>query len=598
MKQNKISKNEDIKSIISLIKWTLLKNKIITIVYSSFLLIAFAFISVPNSRYRVDSISFVLVFTVVAIFFSMIIAVKVFDFLHNKRKVDFYNCIPLSKEKLFIARFISGLLLVFIPFLVATMLAFVAGEPSNDGKEILFLMISIITSYTLLAIMAFCTSTGFNTIFLYLALQAIVPLVALIVELCANNSIPGFLDLSFELYDVRLYLISTMLFTLLYDDVTFSQIFILLLILIIELVICYILCKRRKAENAQNIGYTNSVLTYGLIIVASVVAGIGGSAIATLILNALLVGETLYTLYVFVYVVSSLMICIILIAIIKKSLKPFKRTLGIYGVVLVISAVFLAYTGTGYFGQDIYVPKIEDVKSVTFSVNSASYINSHGESKQYETMNYDTKEDIEKIIDIHDEVVKDLRSTYFYPYLPTGKIFNYHYYEPTGIDTVYIEYELNDGTIVKRQYDENDFYTVDEKENEQFTQKVLTFINEGDYKENTDPLYKMKDINDSEMSKTFISIYKDDFSYVLEDNTKNTKEEIELKRTIIDALLLDIENDENFIPHDNRTYTSKYARNTIRIYASDVRYSSEYIIKDSYTNILQLIEDMNAEMVD
>ena len=53
--------------------------------------------------------------------FALVIAFSQFGYLYKKKQVDFYHSLPVNRGKYFLARYISGVLLFFVPFVLFTM---------------------------------------------------------------------------------------------------------------------------------------------------------------------------------------------------------------------------------------------------------------------------------------------------------------------------------------------------------------------------------------------------------------------------------------------------------------------------------------------
>lgn len=58
----------------------------------------------------------------VVVCFAIIIAFCQFSYLYQKSQVDFYHSLPVSRTKYFFTRFINGILVFFVPFLLFTMI--------------------------------------------------------------------------------------------------------------------------------------------------------------------------------------------------------------------------------------------------------------------------------------------------------------------------------------------------------------------------------------------------------------------------------------------------------------------------------------------
>lgn len=55
---------------------------------------------------------------------AMILGLTGFLYLHSKKQVDFYNCLPVKREQLFAVKFLDGFLILFAAYLINMIAAF------------------------------------------------------------------------------------------------------------------------------------------------------------------------------------------------------------------------------------------------------------------------------------------------------------------------------------------------------------------------------------------------------------------------------------------------------------------------------------------
>ncbi len=77
-------------------------------------------------------------FAIVAVVGAIISGVSGFSFLHSKKQVDFYHSMPVKREKLFLVRFVNGLLMYAVPYLVGLLYAFLITAMSGFMTQNIF----------------------------------------------------------------------------------------------------------------------------------------------------------------------------------------------------------------------------------------------------------------------------------------------------------------------------------------------------------------------------------------------------------------------------------------------------------------------------
>lgn len=108
---------------------------------------------------------------------AVVAGTAMFAYLHDKRKVDFFHSLPLSREKLYLVNFATGAVCVIAPYLVLRVLTLVCAHAMGFGDAIsvgtyLGVMLSDIIFFLLLyALSALSTIVCGNTI-IALLLQA------------------------------------------------------------------------------------------------------------------------------------------------------------------------------------------------------------------------------------------------------------------------------------------------------------------------------------------------------------------------------------------------------------------------------------------
>lgn len=114
--------------------------------------------------------------------FAIIYTVQIFSYMHNKRKVDFYGSLPISRARLFLAKYGAAYLFSIIPMLVFMGIIAIASVctgtlllPQVTNMYVNFIVgtLACISAYGFLSA---CCGTTFNTVIMFIAVCACYPL--------------------------------------------------------------------------------------------------------------------------------------------------------------------------------------------------------------------------------------------------------------------------------------------------------------------------------------------------------------------------------------------------------------------------------------
>ena len=70
------------------------------------------------------------------ILLAVVAGTAMFAYLHDKRKVDFYHSLPISREKLYLVNFVTGAVCVIAPYLVLRVLTLVCAHAMGFGEAV------------------------------------------------------------------------------------------------------------------------------------------------------------------------------------------------------------------------------------------------------------------------------------------------------------------------------------------------------------------------------------------------------------------------------------------------------------------------------
>ena len=136
------------------------------------------------------------------ILLAVVAGTAMFAYLHDKRKVDFYHSLPVSREKLYLVNFVTGAVCVIAPYLVLRVLTLVCahamgfGEAISVGTYLGVILCDILFFLLMYAMSALSTILCGNTI-IALLLQLWVYLAPLAIQMMHE----GLLSLYCKTYD-------------------------------------------------------------------------------------------------------------------------------------------------------------------------------------------------------------------------------------------------------------------------------------------------------------------------------------------------------------------------------------------------------------
>ena len=228
--------------------------------------------------------------------------------------------------------------------------------------------------------------------------------------------------------------------------------------IIVVTIVCYHLCKKRKAETAQN-GFAFAIVEIILKFLTCFTCGLAIGFIMSQLGN---IYSSVLAAYIWRVVGIMIGICasnILLHLAFHRGLSMFKSSLVESLVVFVTTGIFIVIIATGGFGYDTTIPKESEVESVIvkeadreyFIINGKDIVNSYqGDAKR-----------IKKTLELHKEIINKCKAKKhhgFYAltrqsdddYSSVSDEDEYEYtISPTGI---IIKYKLKSGKIITRQY--------------------------------------------------------------------------------------------------------------------------------------------------
>lgn len=326
----------------------------------------------------------------VLIVLATLCGVAMFRYLHDRRQVDFYHALPISRGKLFAVNYISGVLLVLPFYLIVLVIGLIFVSAMGLGDQITgaLLVQSILgniayflLNYTVAVLCTVLTGNTIITVLLGIWAQLGIPVLMVMVQCYQamfyetfSSTVP--LMQTFVLYGSPMcnYLVTfhdthTMyvpLFDTALDVVGGMAVLIYPVILTIVLgVLSYFLFVRRKSENtgmAVSFRRAKAPIKWFM----SMFSGLGFGLIFTVIFSGTSGG--MWFGLVFGVALCHMVVEIIYDFDFKALLHHWKQMI----VLAILAVVVVAGIKNDVFGYDNYIPDVDDIASAAIE---SSYYN-------------------------------------------------------------------------------------------------------------------------------------------------------------------------------------------------------------------------------
>lgn len=383
--------------------------------------------------------------------FAIIYTVQIFSYMHNKRKVDFYGSLPISRARLFLAKYGAAYLFSIIPMLVFMGIIAIASIctgtlllPQVTNMYVNFIVgtLACISAYGFLSA---CCGTTFNTVIMFIAVCACYPLsmvfVRAYIDAFFTGSYTGNFSDSFitnALNPISAYFGNNLIYWIIFSVVCIA--FGTLLIM------------KRRSERAQ----TSFAYYIPCHIIKVIVSFLTGMFLGTMF-GAINVFGNGVGGFVFGFILASAPTFLIVHMIFYKGLKQIVRTIPIYAGLAVVVIVGVALINLDVFGYNTYVPKSEDVKSAGIILTQHYYPKDKNFSRvmSKSAEDFTSSSDIDSIVKIHNNIInsKSTKLKSVGKFKTVWGFMLYNAFDDLSYDDVYaITYKLNNGRKVNRFY--------------------------------------------------------------------------------------------------------------------------------------------------
>lgn len=407
---------KNVKQGASILKWNVRSNLTIIIIYLSLILffgiIYFAgglsaqtFTAEAEVDYNpwIDaSIAMASMTTFLSFVFMIVLSIKEFSYLHNKRKTDMFGSLPISRRALFITKSLSVFLISAVPMTVVMLILMLVSSNAssetvmhvfdqslNVGDVLLRTLLNLSANIAFIGFLSVCCGKTSEKVLSYIIINGAYPVGMFLLQLLPSCFLYGYtMDfneyISFALCPAMAGFAIGKLYWLGFTAVFFA--------------FAVLLVRKRKAESAQShFAYKAPQLIVKLIISFSV-----GLAMAYLFVA--LFSDTSLDIFRFWLgmIIGSFLSFFVVQLIFAGGFKRFGKSLIPYVIMVAAFAAVFAVITAGCFGYNSYVPKADEIKSVSF-INGTENMNHKNELTD--------KKDIEAAIKLHKEIIEKYEST-------------------------------------------------------------------------------------------------------------------------------------------------------------------------------------------
>lgn len=414
---------------------------------------------------------------IISLFVPTVAALLILRFVHSKKSAVFNHSIPTSRKSNYFSSLLGAFTLMVIPVIInGLILAIISvsgyGDYFTINSCLIWTGILLYILFTMFACAVFAsmiTGNSFAAVILNVLVHCFVISVAAGLSAFASKFLYGYTSnntIMDTLAENNFFVIGASLGNSQSFRENFSPITAMIHIgvSIIIYLVSYLLYKKRKLENAEEIaGFKclNSIFKYSVTFLATVAAF--GILSYTIEEAPVYFVTTVTAVSIITYFASEMLL--------KKSFNVFKRSYkGYIGFAVAFLCMTALFSHTTFFGYETYVPKTEDIESASVF----SYYYSDGEP-------HTTDEELIKyVVSTHSTFVSDDNIPVINPY-------NY--------DTrLHFKYKLKNGKEIHRIYSVS---------NEDMNKIMNTMYDNAEYKKQGEPIFK--DISKAYAVKLYIN---------------------------------------------------------------------------------------------
>ena len=421
-----------------------------------------------------------------AMIFATVISFMAFSYLHNKRSMDFYGSMPVSRRTQFFGRMVAVVASTLVPLIIVSLIGNgVALFQDFGGAVNSFLCgtVAILGNIAFIAFIAVCCGTVGHSIVTYILISGVYPVCVLVLTLYPQMVLPGMSGFSnfgeFPVSPVVLSLLSPFIAPIcaygsgliknvlnaLISSSTISTgttvsvfYYVWWIVFTAGLVVAtYFLVKKRKSESAQSgfaFVFPSIAIKFFTSVTAGLLMGLILASVSTIPYSTDGSGSVAFIILFCVgIIVGTIISHIILHLIYHKGMSGFGKWMILYGCETLVSLAFFAIVTTGMFGYVTRVPDVEDVKSVEITFKDDVDQSTKIKGKNPEIFSTSNPENIKSIIEYHSAVVQNYKEECSGIYTPVENYgCNESFYTYNG-DGIFVRYTDKNGNETTRVYD-------------------------------------------------------------------------------------------------------------------------------------------------
>ena len=406
--------------------------------------------SVQAFQYASTSIIYLL-----TVIFTIVYTIKVYSYLHNKRKADLYGSLPVSRTTLFFSKSAAAYLFSIIPSLfflgIISIVSVCLGQPliSEATDVYVKLIMGTLASISAYGLISVCCGTTVNSVIMFIAVCIAYPLSAMFIKGVVGGFFYGTYSGMFKDH----FIMNALNPLAAYDGVN-------IIYWIIFSVVCIVasafLVKNRRAERAQS-SFAYYLPCHIIKVLVSFLFGM----FLGILFGSLNVFGFAYAGFVFGFILGSVPAFVISHLIFYKGFSSlFRSSVSLCGLVAVV-VVAMALCSFDVFNYCEFVPDSDDVKSAGFIDVESCYLE---EDDSLFMMTWQASEDftekssINDIITMHDVYLngKDFSDEKKYQNVWYDMIVGNLGFGLNTPDYCFA-YELNNGRTITRYYSESAF---------------------------------------------------------------------------------------------------------------------------------------------
>lgn len=355
----------------------------------------------PTLAFQNAALRLVFVLTII---FTVIFTIKIFSYLHNKRKADMYGSMPIGRIAMYFTRCATAFVFAIVPSLffmgIITLISICMGQPIMDYNAVIYIQVVLgtLASISAFGVLAICCGTTINAVMTFIVTCIAYPLSIKFIVNIIKSFFLGFYNDFFEdsffcnaLNPIAAYKGKDILYWLVFSAICLAA--------------GALLVKRRKFELAQSSFAIYLPCHIVKILISFLVGVFLGTLFGSLdVLNG-------YFGFVFGFILGSVPAFIISHLIFYKGFDKLLKTSIALGVLIVAVAGLMAICSYDPFGYCSFTPDLDNIKSAGFIDHTQIYSKDDKSVNSIATdaaKDFEDKESITDIVEANNLVIKNL----------------------------------------------------------------------------------------------------------------------------------------------------------------------------------------------